>query len=260
MPHGTRSSASHDPITRGINLRRWRASPHCLVRFLLGAAVAVSTVAPASAQTRAQTGGAPDSGVFEILAAQRRVGTERFQIRQSGAGWEATGQLQLEAPGGAKVEETSTLRLNATLRPTAYERAQKSPLSAKLQAQIGTSETMLVSTAGEEPVEQVFYLPENDLVVLDTNFFHHFSVLLRMYDQAKGGVQPFNVFIPQEALPGTINLQYLGKENVTVGRATKELEHYQAATDEHEIEIWATPEAAIHRISIPGASLEVLRQ
>ena len=257
MPHGTRSSASHDPITRGISLRRWRASSHRLLQSLLWAAVAVSTVAPASP---AQTVSAPDSGTFEILAARRRVGTERFQIRQSGAGWEAIGELQLEAPGGAKVEETATLRLNAALRPTEYERVQKSPLSAKLQAQIGTSETLLISTAGEEPVEQVFYLPETSLVVLDTNFFHHFSILLRMYDQAKGGVQPFNVFIPQEALPGTINLQYLGKENVTVGRATKELEHYQAATDEHEIEIWATPEAAIHRISIPGASLEVLRQ
>jgi hypothetical protein len=38
------------------------------------------------------------------------------------------------------------------------------------------------------------------------------------------------------------------------------LNRFQAVTDELEIEIWATPEGAIQRISIPQANLEVVRQ
>jgi hypothetical protein len=263
MFNGRKSSTAHARRLGGGECNegcpRWRPE-----NFLAPVIVLALALGPASPLVRAQapapSNGANDSGVFEILVAKRSIGTERFQIRSSPAGWEATGALQLEPSGGAKVEESSTLRLSTALRPMEYERVQKTPLAAKLQAQIGTQETTLVSTAGEESAEQVFYLPEQSLVLLDTNFFHHYGVLLRLYDQVKGGVQPFNVFIPQEALPGAINLQFLGKESVAVGQATKELDHYQASTDEHQIEIWATPEGAIQRLAIPTAGLEVLRK
>ena len=203
---------------------------------------------------------APDRGIFEILSAKNKVGTERFEIKTIESGWEASGELQLQGPGGAKVSETSTLRLDAKLHPSRYERVQKSPNSGKLSAQFGATETLLEMTDDDEPFQQVFYLPPNDLVVLDTNFFHHFALLLRLYDRAKGMAQAFNVFIPQEALPGTINLLFVAKESITVGQSARELDHFQAVTDELQIEIWATPEGAIQRISIPQADLEVVRQ
>ena len=188
-----------------------------------------------------------------------RVGTEKFQIRRSGSGWEATGELQLDS-GGAKVVETSSLRLDGALHPASYERAQKSPRSGKLAVQFGATETTLVTTTDGEPDEQVFYLPANNLAVLDTNFFHHFALLLRLYDRARGGAQPFNVFIPQEALPGTINLQLVANETVSVGQENKQLDHFQAVTEEVQIEIWATPDGAMQRLSIPQAKLEVVRE
>ena len=203
---------------------------------------------------------AADRGIFEILSAKNKVGTERFEIKAIEGGWEASGELQLQGPGGAKVSETSTLRLDAKLYPSRYERVQKSPISGKLSAQFGATETLLEMTDDDEPFQQVFYLPPNDLVVLDTNFFHHFALLLHLYDRAKGMTQAFNVFIPQEALPGTINLLFVAKENITVGQSVRELDHFQAVTDELQIEIWATPEGAIQRISIPQANLEVVRQ
>ncbi|MBI3933929.1 MAG: hypothetical protein HY316_04500 [Acidobacteria bacterium] len=254
MPRSQLSLLPDAPVRRrilGAALRR------VLMAFSLFVLLAGIPLAPAQDASSRQ---AADSGVFQILSAKNRVGTEKFQIRPAGAGWDAAGELELQGPGSAKVSETSSLRLDSTLLPTSYERIQKSPIDGKLVAQFGASETILEMTTTEEPYQQIFYLPRNDLVVLDTNFFHHFAVLLRLYDRAKGMAQPFNVFIPQEALPGTINLQYLTKESVTVGKETRELDHFQAVTDELQIEIWATPEGVIQLISIPQANLEVVRQ
>ena len=203
----------------------------------------------------------PDIGVFDILADGKRVGTERFEIRASESGWVVAGELQLQAPGGDKMTETSSLTLNSSLYPTYYERTQKSPRSGKLTVQFSPNETLLEMTASEgDPYQQIFYLPRNDLAVLDTNFFHQFTLLLRLYNHERGMAQPLNVFIPQEALPGIVNLQYIARENVPSGETTVALDHFQAVTDELEMEIWATPQGAIQRISIPQASLEIVRQ
>ncbi len=231
---------------------------------LLSAALLVAVLhfpRPCAAQTASPTPGSSDSGVFEILSGQHRIGTESFQIRPDGPGWEASGELQLEPSGGAKVSVVSKLELDSTLRPVSYVREQKSPKPGKLAVQFGSPETSLVSSTGTgDPVEEGFYLPSTDLAVLDTNCFHHYALLLRLYDAAKGGSQPFNVFVPQEALPGTIQLQLVGKESVSTGGQSRELNHYHAVTEEIQIELWATPDGALYRLTIPQADLEVVRR
>ena len=62
------------------------------------------------------------------------------------------------------------------------------------------------------------------------------------------------------ALPGTIQLQLVGKESVPIGQETRELNHYRAVTEQVQIELWATPEGAIYRLTIPQADLEVVRR
>lgn len=244
--------------------KRPRASTFCshgglrLLRWLLPLVALAVFAERLSGQ--AQGGSASDSGAFQILVAKRRIGTERFRITSGASGWETTAELQLNPGQETAVSESSTLRLDSNWRPRLYERQQKSPQTGSLSAQFGASETTLVSVTPEGTNEQVFYLPETFLVVLDTNFFHHYSFLLRQYDSSRGGAQPFNVFIPQEALPGIIHLELLGKETVAVGSAARELDHYKGVTDETQIEIWATPEKAVQRVWIPSAELEVLRQ
>jgi hypothetical protein len=228
------------------------------VRSLAVAALIVLlSAAPARAQRA--SAGMSDSGLLQILAKGNRVGTERFQIRSTANGWEASGELQLDAPG-TKMSEANTLRLDTALMPVSYRRDQKAPLAATLEVAFGgRAETTLTSNAGEEPLEQAFYLPENDLAVLDTNFFHHYALLLLHYDRAAGGPQPFNVFIPQEALPGTVTVTFVASEPAP-GRPDIQFDHFRATSEEVEIDIWTTPQGALQRIAIPAAGLEVVRQ
>ncbi len=201
-----------------------------------------------------------DSGVFSILSSQRRIGTEKFKIAPVASGWEDSAEIDVTAPGSPHITETSTMKLDANLRPVSYERQQKLPKKGSIAVGFGSPETKLVAQTEAGAENQIFLLPQDHLVVLDTNLFHHYSFLVRLYDGAKGGPQHFNVFVPQEATPGTIGLELKGKESVTVGKTARELNHFEAVTDEVKIDLWASPEGAIYRMAIPQANLEVVRQ
>ncbi len=213
-------------------------------------------------------GGAPahsqnaptDIGSFSILSGQRQIGTEKFKITTAASGLEATGEIQVDIPGAPRTSETCSLKTDGKLQPVSYERQQRAPKKGNITAEFSPSQTKLASKTETGTEDRIFYLPDNHLVVLDTNFFHHYAILLRQYDGSQPSPQHFNVFIPQEAVPGTITLNLVGKENQTVGKTARELNHFQAATEEVKIDIWATPQAEIYRISIPQANLEVVRQ
>lgn len=209
---------------------------------------------------RAQDRPGSESGLFVLRSSGRRVGTERFLIRRGPAGVEAAGQLELEPPGGPRVSETSTLKLDAKLKPTSYERQQLAPKKGTLTVQFGAAETRLLSNVGPETQEQIFLLPDHDLVVLDTNFFHHYELLVRQYNVTRMGSQTFNVFVPQEATPAMIHLTFQGNENIQTADGALDLNHFQAATEDIKIEIWATPDGEIQRMEIPQANLEIVRQ
>ena len=226
-----------------------------LLLALLGASLGIEA-GPAAAQTGPST----ENGVFLIRSGERRIGTERFLIRRVSSGWEAQGELQLDLPGGARTSETSSLRTDGRWKPTSYERQQQSPQKGNLTVEFGSVETKLASKTAAGTQEQIFYLPDHDLVVLDTNFFHQYALLLRQYDASRPGPQNFSVFVPQEATPAMISLTLVGKDNLRINDAALELDRFQAATEDIKIEIWATPEGEIQRIEIPQAHLEIVRQ
>ena len=202
----------------------------------------------------------PDSGVLVILSQGRKVGTERFKITPSASGLEATGELDVEMPGSGKASETSTLKLDQKFRPVSYVRQQRSPKKGSVNVDFGSPETTLTTSVEGGNDERIFYLSADHLAVLDTNFFHHYALLLRQYDSIKNGAQLFNVFVPQEATPATISLEFVGVESTTVGKTARKLNHFAAQTDELKIDLWAGPDGEIYRMSIPQANLEILRQ
>lgn len=211
-------------------------------------------------EASAQTARIPDSGTFAIISQQQRVGTEKFRIAFTASGAEATGELDVQAAGsGGKVSETSELKMDSALKPLSYQRTQKAPKKGSIAVEFSAKQTKLVAKGEQINGDELFFLPEN-VVVLDTNFFHHYAVLLRQYRPEQAGPQTFNVFIPQEATPGTITLELKGKENVTVGNAARELNRFEASTEEVKMDIWVAPDGQIFRIAIPQASLEVVRQ
>lgn len=193
-----------------------------------------------------------EKGVFHITADGHEIGVERFEIAPAPEGILATAELQISAPGGGKMTETSTLLLRRSFEPLKYDRVQKSPKHGSADVVFGPDKASAHYKTSEGGVQDMdFYVPKN-VVVLDTNFFHHYTFLLRQYDFVKGGVQHMNVLVPQEASPGLVRVEFTGND--------QSLRKLVAHTDALDIEIWANDAGQIMKLAVPAAKVEITRE
>ena len=157
-----------------------------------------------AAAVPAQTLPFTDHGAFRITSNGQVLGTERFDIEAAGTGFRLRGELKIKTPGG-EATESSVMNVARDLTVTSYTRVQKSPKKASVQVDFvgGHAKAHYITPDGPSDYE---YMLENAVVILDTNFFHHFALLLQRYDFKKGGAQHVQVLIPQEASPGMILL------------------------------------------------------
>lgn len=197
-------------------------------------------------------GAAADRGVFHIVANGKEIGTERFEIGTAPQGVRATAELQIQIEGIGKMVETSTLLLRGGIEPIKYERIQKSPKHGSVTLDFGPEKASAHYKTNEgETKDMEYYVPKN-VVVLDTNFFHHYTFLIRQYDFIKGGPQHINVLIPQEASPGMVRVEYAGMDGA--------LRKLVATTDAMEIIIWANDAGQVMKLAAPEAKVEVTRE
>lgn len=191
-----------------------------------------------------------DRGVLRILSNGQLIGTERFEIEATGDGYRTQGEIKLKMPGG-EASETSTLSLNRNLEVISYTRIQKSPKRGMVQVQFASGQAHAHYSTPQGESDYEYYL-EPQVVVLDTNFFHHFAVFVQRYDLQKRGAQHVSVFIPQEASPGMMLVEYAGKDE---GH-----DKWVAKTDALEIHIWCDEARRLVRLAVPSAKVEIVRE
>lgn len=191
-----------------------------------------------------------DKGVLKIIANGQQVGTERFEIAATADGFKATGELRIKMPNGQEAMETSVLTMDKDLLLTSYVRDQKSPKKAGVKVEFSKGRATANYDTPEAKNTLEFFM-EPGVVVLDTNFFHHYFLLLQRYQTDKTKAQNVNVFIPQEATPGMLLLEPLGKENGN--------DKWRAKT-EVEILIWSDGNRHLMKLAVPAANVEIVRE
>lgn len=191
-----------------------------------------------------------DKGVLKILANGQQIGTERFEITAAGDGYKAIGELKIKMPNGQDANETSLLTMDKDLLLRSYTRDQKSPKKAgiKVEFKKGQATAHYETPEGKNTLE---FFMEPGVVVLDTNFFHHYFLLVQRYQPDKTKAQNVNVFIPQEATPGMMLLEHLGKEGGN--------DKWRAKT-EVEILIWTDGNRHLVKLAVPAVKVEVVRE
>jgi hypothetical protein len=214
--------------------------------FGLWAAASAAIAQPAQP---ASSGDITDHGSLKILAGGQLVGTETFDIEPAGAGFRMRGELKVKMPNGNDASESSVINLSHELTITSYTRLQKSPKKASVQLEMAAGRAKVHFITPEGPKDFEFLL-EPEAVILDTNFFHHYALLIARYDVKKGGAQHVQVLIPQEATPGMVLLEYLGKDE---GH-----DKWSAKTDALTMQIW-TDGAKLYKLSAPAAKVDVVR-
>jgi len=190
-----------------------------------------------------------DHGTLKIVAAGQVVGTETFSVEPAGTGFRMRGDLKLKMPDGKNATESAVMNLAHDLTVTSYTRLQNSPAKASAQLEVVAGHAKAHYQTPQGPKDFEFML-EPAVVILDTNFFHHYILLIARYDRQKGGAQHVQVLIPQEATPGMVLLDYLGKDE---GH-----DKWSVKTDATTLQIW-TDGSKLLKVAVPDAKVEIVR-
>lgn len=201
-----------------------------------------------------------ERGIFRVFAGGKALGSETFEITTSPDGSEARADVQLSIEGQTTTQK-ARLSLGPAGLPRSYEWNEETPKKSFVRVRFSQSKADV-----EFPMEggsvdlREFFFPTPDVVVLDNNIFHHFIFLLRHYDFAKGGRQTVNILIPQEVLPGTVDLQARGNEEVLVGKTKRRLERVEVISTDNDISVWVDEQKRVVKIGVPQAGVEVIRE
>ncbi len=204
-----------------------------------------------------------DQGTFMLYVDGRSLGTEKFEIRSSSGRIEARAEINLRVEQNGKSVDVQTLPdlvLDSHLNPLTYNWSQKRPQSSELSVDFHSKPAHVrYKTINGEEENREFDLPRN-VLVLDDNVLHHYQLVVDRYRMTSGGKQTIHAFIPQEALPGTLTVEDLGKEMVELDGSPVALDHLVVATEIAKINLWVDGQQRLQRISVPEAHLEAYRK
>ena len=204
-----------------------------------------------------------DQGVFVLSVAGQPVGTETFDIRSTADRIEAEAKIDLRVEREGKVLSFKTspkLVLDSALQPLTYAWSQKGSQSSQLEVDFRSSpaKTRYRTVAGEDD-RRDFELPK-DILVLDINVIHHYQLVVCRYFRTSGGKQTFQVFVPQEAMPGLLEVEETGQENVEIAGRSETLRHLLVSAELARIDLWVDKELRLQRLSSPAEQLEAERK
>jgi hypothetical protein len=199
----------------------------------------------------------PDKGKFSIQLDSKTIGHEEFEIAPSGSGWLAKGTTDIKSDQGAEIKVTGNLTLQPDGTPIAYDWTAQTDKTngAHILFANGIAKITL-EMQGSRPYEQSLSFNSPQVVVLDNNLYYQYAVLARIYDWPKRGAQQFQVLIPQEMTPGTINLE--ATDSVSSGG--KSYEGLRVTTSDLEILLLLDSNHKLMRLEVPSAKVAVVRE
>ncbi|NWG14097.1 MAG: hypothetical protein HXY20_11245 [Acidobacteria bacterium] len=249
--------------TRGSVSRPGRMPACCLKHP--GSLALVLTAALTCSVRLAGTGGKPpvEQGEFSILWDGKEIGSETYVIQDSTDSCVSTSILDFHNPTESrqKVRMETRLEMGRNYVPRAY--LLKSDVDGTRGTMTGSfapNQAMFQYVGGGKPQKRGL-LVGNKYTVLDSNIYHHFIFLARLFERGGGEkAQEFEVVIPQEMESGALRMRPLRRETLAVRGKKREVRVLQLDTGALEIHLWVDRDGLLQRISVPARALEILRR
>jgi hypothetical protein len=203
-----------------------------------------------------------EEGTFQISLNGKEIGTERYTLAIAGDSASSSCQLDFRNPANTRqrVRLESKLEMDNRFRPRSYR--LRSEVDGKKGAIVGTfhPNEVFLEYGHEGKPKKTGLLVGKNYTILDTNIFHHFVFLVRLFrfDNQEAG-QRFEVVIPQAADTGVLKASELEKETLLVGSKKTECHHLMLDSGSVVIHLWVDKQRILRKISIPSLSLEVSR-
>jgi len=224
---------------------------------LAGLAIALAGL-PGSLAAQSAPSGSSQEGRLRILVRGQAIGSEHYEINTTATEISARAEVALQS-GNQKVRQTATLVLNPDGSLRSYEWKQDEPRKSwvRMECTAGQATVHFPRDDGAED-QQVYNLGDGRVAVLDNNIFHHFLLLARFYDFAKGGPQVIPVFIPQSVQPGLVTVELQGVETLPVDGAPQPVRRLSILSEDNQLVLWVTESGRFVRLQSPQTGVEVL--
>ena len=162
----------------------------------------------------------PQTGTYKILVDDAQVGTERYEVTKTPAGYAVRSTTDFTADGVARKIVTTSEIANRRLSRYLVETTTRGR-TQKYTVDFTGGRAKAVIESGGRQTERVVGVSE-DILPLDRNVWHHYGLLLASYDLQARGKQQFRVFIPQAGLREfTAEVELKGKTSVKIGEEKK---------------------------------------
>jgi hypothetical protein len=203
-----------------------------------------------------------EEGEFRIRITGQEIGSEKFVVAAAGETVSSTSILEFRNPTDRKrVQMESRLEMNARFVPTNYQ--LKSDVDGRKGTIVGEfSPNQAIFQYGEPtgPPRKAGVLVGKEFTLLDTNIFHHFIFLARLFEfDSKEPVQKFEVVIPQETDSGILSIRQAGREQIQVHGKKIDARRLQVDSGALVMQLWVDNQHILYKIAVPSKDLEVVR-
>jgi hypothetical protein len=228
----------------------------------LGAAALLLTAMANQARSYPRPAGdsgfTPDKGRFRILQQGNEVGTEEFAFQPSGNSWIMDDQTIIHIPGSSEMRTSGQLKISGDGVPQHYTWSAQGDKKASgtVEFENGTAKTSISVPGAKQPAQQDFKFSSPRTAVLDNNLYNQYAILGRIYDWDAKGAQSFPVLIPQDATPGSIDVESLGPKNVEGA----DLQVLRVHSTDLEIQLFFDAKLHLVRLEVPAAKVVIVRQ
>jgi hypothetical protein len=200
---------------------------------------------------------------FDISVAGKEIGQEKFSIQGTGDSVRSHSTMTFQDPANSRqnVKMETELMMDDRFVPRSYQ----------LQTDVGGQKGIMrgTFTSGQASFEFVAaagspgktgLLVGEHYIVLDTNVFHHFVFIARLYDfNSKDKSQSLEVVIPQELQNGLLKVSEIALEKIAIRGKRRELHHLKADSGQVQIDLWVDDQHILYKIAMPVKGIEVVR-
>jgi hypothetical protein len=204
---------------------------------------------------------APEEARFDIYVAGREVGQEKFSIQGSPDSVLSNSVVSFRDPGNQhqQVRMETQLNMDRRYQPRTY--LLHTDIGGQKAAMAGTfvpGEASFEFRGGGNPRKSGLLVGDH-YTILDTNVFHHFIFIARLFDFGSAKSQSMEVVIPQELDVGVLKVEEAGIEKTTVRGRKRELHHLRVDSGHLLIDLWVDDQRILYKIVLPAKGIEVIR-
>jgi len=215
-----------------------------------------------------------DSGSFGIFVSGRRVGTEKFTIRQDKNSSTISSELKVD-DGNYSADQGYEMHVMGNGDLVRYEWHQTSPNEASIVVQPQEQFLIERTVTGKEsdknkPMEQPFLMPASS-VILDDFFFSQRQILLWRYLATTCRPKPgeagcelpkaqFGAIIPRQRASTPVSVAFAGNEFINIQGASRQVNKFVISSEgSPDWSLWIDSDKKVVRVLIPSEGTEAVR-